>query len=510
MPAFIDAWTKAGVGGEGPVADQDRPVDTSADVRPDMRVANRKGIQPAFRAADRLSFEDAAIEAHQQQGFGLALAAPGRQLLAGTSAVVSLRPAAARDLVVRGEVFQHAGFRAGRGGYPGTLMAYHAQLRQFFLDAERHATLRARWESGRSGPRPAWDEDLEVGARLLGGDALICEASSARDATRWLRLADEVGLTVAAISGGRDTWKVGPELAQRDIAVVLDLDWGDEVDEVDEEDGEDGEDAEDEEGEEGEEDGEDEELAAYDYREPRAVREEKRRLWEERRDNAMRLHEAGVRVLFGTGDGKAKDLLENVRTLVEVGLPREVALAALTGQAAEFYDIDRHYGWLREGASATLCLWTADPLTDEDAQVAWSFVDGFAHEFELEEVDAASGDLPDDGLDLTGTWTVVVASDDDDRPMTLTLQMAEDGGVEGSCETTSPLDGAKLNAEVSGNVSGDQVSLSMTFNVASMEVEVELRGTIEGDEMSGTSTLKLPGNEQESDFKATRKPGGAR
>ena len=82
------------------------------------------------------------------------------------------------------------------------------------------------------------------------------------------------------------------------VAVVLELDWGDEVDEVPEEDGE---------------------LATYDYREPRGVREEKRRLWEQRRDNAIQLHQAGVRVLFGTGDGKAKDLLENVRQLVEVG-----------------------------------------------------------------------------------------------------------------------------------------------------------------------------------------------
>jgi len=489
LPAFLDAWTEAGVGGEGPVVDQDRPVDTSAEVRIDMRVANRKGLQPAFRAADALTLEDKAIEAHHGAGFGLALAAPGDQLLAGKSAVVSLRPAAARDQVVRGEAFQHAGFRAGRGGYPGTLMAYHAQLRQFFLDARRHTELRERWDQGKPGPRPPWDADLEVGAALFAGDALVCEAGSARDVSRWLRLADELGLTVAAISGGRDAWKVADALAARDVAVVLELDWGEEADELPEE---------------------DDELAAYDYREPRGVREEKRRLWEQRRDNALRLHEAGVRVLFGTGEGKAKDLLANVRTLVEVGLPREVALAALTSDAAAFSGVERHYGALREGGSATLCLWSADPLTDEDAQVAWCFVDGFAHEYEVKEEQAEGSDeAPADGVDLTGTWTVRV-DDDDSEPMTLVLTMGEDGTLDGTCTTKSPMDGSPLEAEVAGRVSGDAVSLEMTFSVGSFEVDVELEGAVDGDEWTGTSTLNLPGNEQENDFKATREPGGSR
>ena len=94
--------------------------------------------------------------------------------------------------------------------------------------------------------------------------------------------------------------------------------------------------------------------------------------------------------------------------------------------------------------------------------------------------------------------------------MTLSLEMDEEGGVEGSCETASPIDGSKLTASVTGTVSGDQVTLSMTFNVESMEVEVELKGTVEGDKMSGTNIIKLPGNEQEEDFEATRKPGGVR
>ena len=38
-------------------------------------------------------------------------------------------------------------------------MGYVAQLRQFFLDAQRHGVLADRMRAGRPGPRPAFDED---------------------------------------------------------------------------------------------------------------------------------------------------------------------------------------------------------------------------------------------------------------------------------------------------------------------------------------------------------------
>ena len=503
LPTFVDAWTQMAITNEGPVVDQDRPVDVGANVRTDMRVANRKGIQPAFQAASAFALEASAVEAHQAQGFGLALLAPGGQLLAGESALISVRDAAPRDLVVQSSLYQHAALSAGRGGYPGTMMAFHSQLRQFFLDAERHATLRDRWAAGKPGPRPAHDADLEVGADLLAGAPLVCEATTARDINRWLRLADELGLNIVAFAGARDAGKVADKLAAHGIAVILDLDWGDEADELEVH--------EPEEAAEGEEADEPEvvevtEVISFDYREPMGVRAEKRRLWEERRDTALRLREAGVQVLFGSGEGKAGDLLENVRTLVELGFPADEARAALTSVPARFFGVDHHYGWLSEGSSATFNLWTGDPLADE-AQVVWAFVDGFVSEYEVKAT--SSDEAPAEGLDLSGTWKVQVADEGDDRPMTLVLTMAEDGSIEGRVTTTSPLDGSELSADVSGQLSGEHVELEMTFNVASMEVEVKMRGHVDGDHMHGTSTVKLPGNEQESDFEANRQPGGA-
>ena len=66
------------------------------------------------------------------------------------------------------------------------------------------------------------------------------------------------------------------------------------------------------------------------------MREEKRRLWEEGRDCAIKLQQAGVPFTFGSANSGAAELLKKVRTLVEKGLPSDAAIAALTTNAAKW------------------------------------------------------------------------------------------------------------------------------------------------------------------------------
>ena len=521
-PAFLDAWTRTGCEMPSPEVDQDRPAEVDANVRIDMRQANRKGIQPSFRAATAIAVEAKDIESHRSAGFGGMVSSPGGEILAGRSALLYARDAAPRDLIIKDGVFQHAAFSASGGGYPSTLMGYHAQLRQLFYDARRQVELEDRQEAGLPGPRPAWDDELEAAASILRGEELlVCEADSARDINRWLRLAKEFDLTIA-IAGGRDAWKVADELARRDITVLMDLDWGDEVDDPDadedadeeEEEGEepdsDEEDADGEEPTEGDsdEEGSAEESASelnYEYEEPIGVRREKRRLWEERRDSATRLHQAGVDVVFCTGAREPDERIGSVRELVEAGFPRTAAIAALTTHAAEIAGAARYIGKLSAGESATFSLWTGDPM-DDDSQVAWSFVEGFGNEFEVKER-RKGGDGPAEGVDLSGAWAVAFPGDDDAREMELILEMDEDGSLSGSVSTTNPMDDSPLEADVEGYVEGNDVSFSMTFSVGGgFEVELDFDGEVEGDEITGTRTLKFPGSEDEARFEATREP----
>ena len=523
LPSFLDAYTRKGVETPEPVKDQDRPVDEASDVRIDMRLANRKGVQPTFRAADTLTLEEEDLDAWNESGFGAALVAPSGELLSGDGALIALRDAARRDLVLRPQVFAHGAFQASGPSYPSTLMGYTAQLRQFFLDAEHQAALRRRFSEGRPGPRPAFDDELEAGLGLLRGERrLAVHADGWHAIERWLRLGDRFGLSLA-LTGGGQAWRVAERLAEQSIPVVLTLQWSDEVDDPFADDGDGdgdakGEDAEDEEAAASKassatEEGASEADTVWDYTEPLGVRAERRRLWEEERDNALRLAEAGVPLAFGTAGGSPKKLLEHVRTLIELGLPREAAQRALCDGAAELLGVEGRLGRLAAGFDATLTLWTADPLTDEKARVRWIFVDGHRRTF---DVDGGLEGTPAEGVDLTGTWTLVYARDGEDVEATLELEMAEDGAVSGTFTTPNPFGEGDWTAPVSGQVADTEVQLELELEVQTFTIPVEVKGEVdpEGSDSMEGKLIARPSWSEQSDvqsFRATKNDpeGGA-
>jgi hypothetical protein len=503
LPAFLDAFTRQGCSVPQPVTDQDLPPNALADVGVDMRVANRKGIQPAFRAVEALAITKEQGEAWRKSGFGAALVAPGGQLLSGSSTLASTREAAMRDVVVRDDVFAHAAFAASGAGYPSTLMGYFAQLRQFLLDSRRHAELRSRHEQGRPGPRPAFDAELQAGVQLLRGERrLLCEANSVADIERWLRLAREFELDVDVV-GGLEAWRARAELSQLGVTVVLTLDWGKEPEDPAAGDKKSAK----EEGEATEAVGESEVKPPskekdsadrpWEYTEPKAVRAERRREWEEGRDCARSLHEAGVRFVFGTASEKPSELLGRVRKLVAAGLPPEAALQALTASAADCLGVGDRIGRIEAGYDATFVLWRADPLVDEKASPAWVFVDGHPSEYKEEEKEKKSGVGPAEGVDPSGTWTIdFVVEGEGMRRAELVLEMDEDGSVIGTLEVESPMGGGRVKADVEGDLSGLELELECTLAFGEFKVEASLEGTLSGEKLDGKGTFRGPWSDE--------------
>jgi len=517
LPVFLDAYSRQGCTVPQPVKDQDLPPNELADAAIDMRLANRKGIQPAFRAVQALAIPKDQSEAWRKSGFGALLVAPGGELLAGSSALATAREAAMRDVVVRDEVFAHAAFAASGPGYPSTLMGYFAQLRQFLLDSARQNELQERYEQGRPGTRPPFDAQLAAGAAIVAGDVpLLCEANESDDVERWLRLFDEFGVR-PSIVGGLEAWRVKNVLAERGVTVVLTLDWGKEVKDPRPKEGKKEEEVVKEE--KGEKEPGEEAAAAqpdeaaktpeptieskeaervWEYEEPYAVRLERRSRWEEGRDCALRLHEAGVRFVFGTANAKPKELLEHVRTLVESGLPAEAALTALTRDAAEFLGVGRRLGRIEPGFDATLTLWRADPLSVKDASAAWVFVDGFPSEFKEEKKkEKKSGEGPGEGVDPTGTWQLeFVVEGEGIKGAELTLEMEKDGELKGTIEVESPMGGAKIKTDVEGQVSGDKLELECTLAFGEFKIETTLTATIDGDSLDGDGSFHGPWSDE--------------
>jgi imidazolonepropionase-like amidohydrolase len=574
LPAFVDAYTQAGCVTPAPKVDRDLPADTRADAQVDMREANRKGIQPAFRAVDVFELTKDKAKAYREAGFGVLLSTPQGQLLSGSSVLATTREAAPRDAVIDAEVCLHGAFRANGPGYPATPMGYVAQLRQFFLDAQRQRELNLRFELGRPGLRPPFDADLQAALPLLEpGQRLVCEADSARAIERWIALGDELGFQVA-ISGGREAWKLAEVLAVRQIPVFLTLQWGEEVKDPHEKEKKEKEKKEKEkqkpppeakptlekpeakptaekppgekppeapdappeepkpqapptqepakpaetappskpgEKQEGEKkpaekapDKKAEEKKLWEYEEPMAVREEKRRLWEEGRDCALKLHAAGVRFAFGSDSDSPGELLKKVRTLVELGLPQDVALAGLTTSSAELLGAASHLGRIAPGADATFALWTAHPLT-KDAKLAWLFIDGYPSEFEIQKDEVDTG-KPDEGVDATGTWLIEVQAEDNTRKYTFKLAMEENGDVTGTLATKNPRDDSDISADCKGHVSGKTLTLKATLTAGRGETQMELKGELAGDEFTGESTTKAAFGEFTRPAKGTRTP----
>ena len=512
LPAFIDACASSWIETPEPASERDLPVPIGSDPRIDMRAANRKGVQPTFRAVSALAAPAEKTKAWREAGFGALCAGPSEQLLAGTSALVTARTAAVRDLVIDADVWMQAAFDASGPGYPSTLMGYQAQLRQLFLDAPRHAELTARWNDGRPGARPAFDAELEAARPLLGGDLrLACAAERALEIERWMALSDEFGLRIAIV-GGREAWRLRDELARRAIPVVLTLDWGEEVKDPH------AEKPKQEKAGEADASAESatpkpagEEAGAKlerDYEEPLAVREERRRQWEEGRDCALRLAEAGVSFAFGSGDEGAAELAKKVRTLVEEGLAQDQALAALTSQAAAILGAERQLGALEPGRDATLCLWTKNPF-EKGAKLAWAFVDGFPHELDLDEQED-EGAPPDEGVDATGTWALTSRDDGGvERTGRAVLSMEKDGAVTGTL-AVKEAEGQELECEVEGRVSGKKLKLSGTFHVGEMAIEFTLEAELAGEAFSGSTASKGPFGEMKATIEGAREPKRAR
>lgn len=515
LPGFIDAWTTSGIEKPERNADQDIPVEVVSDVRAAMREANRKGIWADFRAADVVDFGADGAGAWRAEGFGTLLAAPDGELIAGHGALVATREGARRDLILSPEVFQFGQFAASGRGFPSTLMGYFSQLRQYFYDAERQVDWASRYEAGQAVPRPAWDPTLDAGALLLGGRELyVVRADDANTVERWLRLAAEFDLRLA-IAGGDGAWEHAARLAELGIPVILDMDLGEEPEDPNapKKEKQKGKAPQKDEADEAPEgapsddsaEGAAEEADPWHYVEPKAQKLEERRLWEEHRANAQRLMEAGVRVLFGTGERKPKEFMADLRKALDGGLDRAAVRRALTTDAAMFLGLSDHLGALDAGHAATFAVWTADPFAEEGGDIALMLVDGRVYTFDV----VAPGDGPAEGVDATGTW-VLAFSDEmgGTTEATLELEMDDEGRVTGTSTVIDEESGEAMSTAMTGSVSGTTMTLKGTIDLGDVAIELESTSELNGDALSGESTISSPWGTESSKFTGTRRPDG--
>ena len=91
--------------------------------------------------------------------------------------------------------------------------------------------------------------------------------------------------------------------------------------------------------------------------------------------NAAALHSAGIRFALSSGGGRPAEFLGNVRKAIAAGLPRDVALQALTVRAAEIAGVSAQLG----SVAATYVL---EHLGGQSHAYTWSeFQERYAEHF---------------------------------------------------------------------------------------------------------------------------------
>jgi imidazolonepropionase-like amidohydrolase len=339
-PGLIDAFSGAGLpaaparapgggGGGGGGAPASPPA--SSALAPQSLIIEKVRPSEALKARDN--------------GITTVLVVPREGVLPGRSVLLNLSGEKAESMALKQPAALHLHLSTLARQYPGSLMGTVAMARQALYDGQRYREEWAAYEKAPAGKkRPKYDSAAEAWAEVASGRLpLWVTASRENDVRRALALADEFKIKVAVL-GAPQAYRAAALIKSRKLPLVVSVNF-------------------------------DPPRAASFF--GAADEEKEKRDIEEAEKNPAELHKAGVS--FALGSGHAKDFLAGVRKAVEMGLPREAALRAITLSAAETLGVADRTGSLDRGKVANLVAWSGEPLT-KDAKVKMVFVDGQLYE----------------------------------------------------------------------------------------------------------------------------------
>ena len=311
-------------------------------------VAEIGPINPNARTQTALNAESEHLPVTRANGVLTALAVPADRagtgmrlnLIAGTSTLIRLDGWTWEDLTVRPSVAMHVYWpsmrleRESKNAAPLSAQQKNIDAQVRVLDdAIAAARNYARAKAGTGGV----DTDLRWEAlqpALRGEQRVFVHADELKQIRAALAFARKHRLAITIV-GGLDAWRVADELKAAEVAVIvsgterLPLRRDDDYE------------------------------AAY--------------------ANPARLHAAGVPFCIagkGTGDlGHERNLANHAARAAAHGLPRDVALRAVTLSAAELLGVGAELGSIDAGKRATLMVTDGDPL-EITTQVQVAFIDG--------------------------------------------------------------------------------------------------------------------------------------
>lgn len=376
---FIDALSHVGI---PEPRNQEQPESVPDRSNPPFE---RAGITPDRSARTALDPDDDAVGAMRNAGFTTALIAPRGRMLPGQATLALLAGTDASDMILQGAEPMFFQFQGAQGVYPGTPMGVMSKFRQLYREADRRMQLEAMYAEDPSGlSKPPFDRVHEAFFPVVAQDRPVAIwTGDVLEIHRAMKLQQELGFTMMlfGLEGGFDTVD---KVAASGVPVALTLElpdkprWAAKI----------------------EADSLQQVLDAYNdetrtatFRDVEAEQSnlESRQLWSRARyvGMAAAYQEAGVPFAFASMGTDAKDIHNNLREMIDEGLPADAALAALTTNAASMLGVSDRMGTVQTGMMANLVV-THGNLFEEDTNVTMTFVNG--HMFEAPASEGGRGD----------------------------------------------------------------------------------------------------------------------
>ncbi|MDQ3711182.1 MAG: amidohydrolase family protein [Acidobacteriota bacterium] len=455
-PGFIDANTSLGLPAATPLAPRG-PGQTAAQTsQPQSNSNYPDGLQPEESAVEKLKAGEAQFETNRNAGFTTVLTVSRDGVFNGQSAVINLAGETVSQMIIRAPFAEHFSFTTLRNGqYPTSLMGTFSALRQMLLDAQRLQTLRQAYDKNPRGvKRPETDKSLDALLPILNRQMpIVFNANTEIEIVRALDLAKEFNLN-AIISGGQEAGKVTNRLKAQNVPVLLSLNFP--------------------------------KRTTTASPEADAESLEVLRLRAETPKTAAKLAQAGVKFAFQSGGMTSiNDFLTNANKAVENGLAREAAIRAMTLSAAEIFGVGNRLGTIETGKIANLTVSRGDVFS-KDKTITHVVVDGKL--FEQKEKPktstptTAGGTQPAATATVGGTYSITV--DIPGQPLQGTLNLIQQGEIlSGSLQTqlgTTPIKDGKVTAE------GFNFTTTIEFGGSTFNLDVS--GKVTGSQISGTMT----------------------
>ena len=316
-------------------------------------------MKPEHDVTDSFSPKADAYEALRAQGFTAAALTPANGIIRGQSALISLGQGSPNQLVIKPQLFQHIVFdtKASKPEeFPKSLMGVISAIRQTLSDAQHYNEI---WNYHRANAdttkRPAHNKSLEtLQAVLKNRQPVIIEPGSVLMVNKAMRLADEFGIHPVIVATGHE-WR-RPDLVKASATRFIvpinlpkapkmpsDSDW---------------------------------ELVSLDQL----------RAWDWAPENPVLLQKNGLEIALTThGLKDKKKFRENLLKVIERGLPKRAALAALTTTPAKLAAVADQLGTIEVGKLANLVVVEGDYF-DPKAKLRGVWIEGRWTTFEPEKL----------------------------------------------------------------------------------------------------------------------------